>query len=158
LAYANEVICEEITPGKFVTLFYAVIDSQRGEIICGNAGHPEPKLIHVDDAGEPVIESVQLEGLALGILPGQDYEERRYSFGPGRSIVAYTDGVVEARRDSRLYGQYRLERRLSEEAGASATRLAFAVYEDCNAYAEDRLGDDVAIVVAQHVLPDDHED
>lgn len=155
LAYANQVICEEITPGKFVTLFYAVIDPDRGEIICGNAGHPEPKLLHVDENGEAVIESISLEGLALGILPDQDFQERRYSFGPGRSIVAYTDGVVEARRDSRLYGQYRLERRLSEEAGASATRLAFAVYEDCNAYAEDRLGDDVAIVVAQHVFPED---
>jgi len=63
----------------------------------------------------------------------------------------YTDGVVEARREGRLYGQYRLERRLADEVGASAPQIAFAIYHDCAAYAEDGLSDDVAIVVAQRV-------
>lgn len=153
LRYANDVVCEEITPGKFVTLFYAVIDPKNGTILCGNAGHPEPKIIHADgDAIDgSVIESVGMEGLALGILPDQDYEERTYRFAAGATLVAYTDGVVEARREGRLYGQYRLERRLLEEAGASAPHVAFAVYQDCAAFADDGLGDDVAIVVAQRV-------
>ena len=153
LRYANDVVCEEITPGKFVTLFYAVIDPRNGTILCGNAGHPEPKIIHADgdSASGGVIESVGMEGLALGILPDQDYEERTYRFEAGATIVAYTDGVVEARREGRLYGQYRLERRLLEEAGSSAPHVAFAVYQDCAAFADDGLGDDIAIVVAQRV-------
>ncbi len=151
LRYANDVVCEEITPGKFVTLFYAVIDPRNGTILCGNAGHPEPKIVHVDGSNEATIESVGMEGLALGILPDQDYEERSYRFGPGATLVAYTDGVVEARREGKLYGQYRLERRLIDEAGASAPHVAFSIYQDCAAYADDGLGDDVAIVVAQRV-------
>jgi len=151
LRYANDVVCEEITPGKFVTLFYAVIDPARNTVLCGNAGHPEPKLVHPLDPGQvvPRIDSIELEGIALGIVSDQDYEQREYPFEPGTSLVAYTDGVTEARRDHRLYGQFRLERRLIDEAGASAEEIAFAVFEDCAAYADDGLNDDVAIVVVQ---------
>lgn len=155
LRYANDVVCEEITPGKFVTLFYAVLDPRNSSVVCGNAGHPEPKLVEVKD-GEIEITSMKPEGLALGILPDQDYEEQTFPFDVGSSIVVYTDGVVEARRDSRLYGQYRLERRLREEEGASAPQIAFAIYQDCEAYAEDGLGDDVAIVVAQRIPHIEH--
>src|SRR5690606_35756920 len=76
LKYANDVVCDEITSGKFVTLFYAVIDPVRGTFVCGNAGHPEPKLLNPDlDGTGPHIESLSMEGLALGILPNQDYEQ-----------------------------------------------------------------------------------
>ncbi len=153
LRYANEVVCEEITPGKFVTLFYAVIDPRRGTILCGNAGHPEPKIMHAAAGdGTPIeIESVNMEGLALGILPEQDYEERTFRFDPGATLIAYTDGVVEARRDGRLYGQYRLESCVRSSSGASAPHVAFSLYQDCASFAEDGLGDDVAIVVVQRV-------
>jgi serine phosphatase RsbU (regulator of sigma subunit) len=121
--------------------------------VCANAGHPEPKLVRArtSPGAEPDIDSLGREGLALGILPEQDYEQRTYAFNTGDSLVMYTDGVVEARREGRLYGQYRLERRLAEEAGAGAPDIAFAVFEDCSRYAAGDLADDVAIVVAQRV-------
>jgi serine phosphatase RsbU (regulator of sigma subunit) len=161
LRYANDVVCDEISSGKFVTLFYAVIDPIRGTFTCGNAGHPEPKLLFpggttladgsVVDAHEPRITSIGMEGLALGILQDQDYEERTYEFPPGAALVVYTDGVVEARREGRLYGQFRLERRILDEAGGGAGQIAYSIYEDCHAYAEHGLNDDVAIVVVRRV-------
>ncbi|MCW2924337.1 MAG: hypothetical protein JWM98_1741, partial [Thermoleophilia bacterium] len=161
LRHANEVVCDEISSGKFVTLFYAVIDPIRGTFVCGNAGHPEPKLLFpggtvradgsVVPEFEPEITSIGMEGLALGILGDQDYEQKEYTFPPGSSLVVYTDGVVEARREGRLYGQFRLERRILEEAGGGAGQIAYSIYEDCHAYAENGLNDDVAIVVVRHV-------
>jgi serine phosphatase RsbU (regulator of sigma subunit) len=154
LKNANDVVCDEISPGKFVTLFYGVVDPEAGTLTCGNAGHPEPKLVIPPDVegGEVRLESLGMEGLALGIMSGQDYEQRTYDFPPGATVTVYTDGVVEARRDGRLYGQYRLEKRLTEEAGAGAPQVAFAVFQDCSAWARADLGDDIAIVVIQHVL------
>ncbi|MCW2928681.1 MAG: hypothetical protein JWM86_2649 [Thermoleophilia bacterium] len=161
LRYANEVVCDEISSGKFVTLFYAVIDPVRGTFTCGNAGHPEAKLLFpggteradgsIVPEFEPEITSIGMEGLALGILQDQDYEEKEYPFPPGSALVVYTDGVVEARREGRLYGQFRLERRILEEAGGGAGQIAYSIYEDCHAYAEHGLNDDVAIVVVRHV-------
>jgi serine phosphatase RsbU (regulator of sigma subunit) len=161
LRYANEVVCDEITSGKFVTLFYAVIDPIKGTFTCGLAGHPEPKLLFpggtvLDDGRvvpehEPEITSIGMEGLALGILGDQDYEQKTYSFPPGAALIVYTDGVVEARREGRLYGQFRLERRIMEESGGGAGQIAYSIYEDCHAYAEHGLNDDVAIVVVRHV-------
>jgi serine phosphatase RsbU (regulator of sigma subunit) len=161
LRYANEVVCDEITSGKFVTLFYAVIDPKKHTFTCGLAGHPEPKLLFpggttladgsVVPEHEPTITSIGMEGLALGILSDQDYEQKEYPFPPGSSLVVYTDGVVEARREGRLYGQFRLERRILEESGGGAGQIAYSIYEDCHAYAEHGLNDDVAIVVVRHV-------
>ncbi|MCW2961416.1 MAG: hypothetical protein JWM90_1803 [Thermoleophilia bacterium] len=161
LRYANEVVCDEISSGKFVTLFYAVIDPANHTFTCGLAGHPEPKLLYpsgtVFDDGrvvgpdEPEIASVSMEGLALGILNDQDYEQKEYPFPPGTSLVVYTDGVVEARREGRLYGQFRLERRIAEESDGGAGQIAYSIYEDCHAYAEHGLNDDVAIVVVRHI-------
>jgi serine phosphatase RsbU (regulator of sigma subunit) len=153
LKNANDVVCDEITPGKFVTLFYGVVDPVNGTLTCGNAGHPEPKLL-IGREGEPgglTLQSLGMEGLALGIMAEQDYEQRTYDFPIGACVTTYTDGVVEARREGRLYGQYRLEKRLTEEAGASAPQVAFAVFQDCSAWAQDGLGDDIAIVVVKHV-------
>ncbi len=159
LRYANDVVCDEITSGKFVTLFYAVIDPVRGTFTCGNAGHPEPKLLFpggttladgsVVDPAQPRITSIGMEGLALGILQDQDYEQKEYEFPSGASLIVYTDGVVEARREGRLYGQFRLERRIMEESGGGAGQIAYSIYEDCHAYAEHGLNDDVAIVVVR---------
>lgn len=161
LRYANEVVCDEITSGKFVTLFYAVIDPKRQTFTCGLAGHPEPKLLFpggttladgsIVPADEPTITSIGMEGLALGILSDQSYEQKTYSFPPGASLIVYTDGVVESRREGRLYGQFRLERRILEESGGGAGQIAYSIYEDCHAYAEHGLNDDVAIVVVRHV-------
>jgi len=160
LRYANDVVYDEISSGKFVTLFYAVIDPVRRTLVCGNAGHPEPKLLlppgatasdGAVDRDDWRIESLGMEGLALGILQDQDYEQREYPFPPGCSLVVYTDGVVEARREGRLYGQFRLERRIMEEAGDGASQIAYSIYEDCHAYAEHGLNDDVAIVVVRHM-------
>ena len=163
LRYANDVVCDEITSGKFVTLFYAVIDPVKQTFTCGLAGHPNPKLLFpggtvladgsVVPEGAPTITSIEMEGLALGILPDQDYEQKEYPFPPGSALVVYTDGVVEARREGRLYGQYRLERRILEESGGGAGQIAYSIYEDCHAYAENGLNDDVAIVVVRHMPP-----
>ena len=49
-------------------------------------------------------------GLALGIEPRPGVRgPSRPCFEPGVSVVLYTDGVVEARRDGELYGEERLD-------------------------------------------------
>jgi serine phosphatase RsbU (regulator of sigma subunit) len=142
LAAANDVVVGEIATGKFITMAYVVVDGERGEIACGSAGHPPPRLVlpgGVRGLGTP--------GLVLGVDGGQRYEEMRAELPPGASLVLYTDGVVEARSNGELYGVDRLDALLARRRDLSARALAEAVTEEARSFAGGELSDDLAVVV-----------
>jgi serine phosphatase RsbU (regulator of sigma subunit) len=143
LAAANDVICGEIAPGKFITMTYLAVDAARGEVACASAGHPPPRLVLPDGTVRPL----DAPGLVLGIEGGQEYGETRVALPPGAVLVLYTDGVVEARRDGELYGDERLDALLAERRDLPARALASAVAEDARAFARGELSDDLAVVV-----------
>jgi serine phosphatase RsbU (regulator of sigma subunit) len=149
LASANDVVVGEIAAAKFITMVYLVVDGATGEVACACAGHPPPRLVGADGGVRPIAAS----GLALGIEPGQRYDEARAPLGEGESIVLFTDGVLEARRDGELYGTERLDESLARRAGLGAEELARAVVEDCRAFAGGELGDDCAVVVIRRRYP-----
>ncbi len=142
LAHMNEVVVEEIAPGKFVTMVYALVDPEAGEIACASAGHPPPRL--VSPRGE--VTALGSSGLALGVEPGQAYPEARATLEPGSSVVLFTDGLTECRRDGELYGEARLDAFLAANAGLEPQALADALLEDCRAFGGGELDDDCAVM------------
>ncbi len=143
LASANDVICSEIGPGKFISMSYVVVDGGSGRVSVASAGHPAPRIVLQDGSTRPL----EAHGLVLGIDGGQEYAESHAELPPGASLVLYTDGVVEARRDGELYGDDRLDALLAERRELSARSLAAAVAEDAREFAGGDLSDDLAIVV-----------
>jgi serine phosphatase RsbU (regulator of sigma subunit) len=143
LAAANEVVVGEIAPGKFITMAYLTIDSRDGSIVAASAGHPAPLVVSAD--GE--VRALAVGGLALGIEVAQEYGVDRAVLAPGSSVVVFTDGVVEARKDSELYGPQRLARAVAEHRRLSPRELARAIVDDCRAFAGGELSDDCAVVV-----------
>jgi serine phosphatase RsbU (regulator of sigma subunit) len=124
-------------------MLYLTIDPSTGEVACGCAGHPWPRL--VTSSGE--VTALRARGLALGIQPGEDYEDVRQSLPVGGALVLYTDGVIEARRDDELYGEGRLDSLLASHGQLPAAEVARAVVDDCRAFAGGDLIDDCAVVV-----------
>ena len=116
LAAANDVVSSEIAPGRFITMVELVIDAAKGEVACASGGHPPPRLVQPDGT----VEGILARGLALGIDAPQVYETVTAEFAPGAIVVAYTDGVVEARRDGEQYGVERLDALLVGAALAAA--------------------------------------
>ncbi|MGH2996542.1 MAG: SpoIIE family protein phosphatase, partial [Gaiellaceae bacterium] len=143
LAAANEVVCGEIAPGKFITMLYLTIDPALGELACASAGHPAPLIVQPDGAVQPI----EAQGLVLGIESGQAYAETRATLPPGAAVVLFTDGVIEARRGGELYGRERLEHLLATERELPAGPLAEAVLRDCRSFSGGELADDCAVVV-----------
>jgi serine phosphatase RsbU (regulator of sigma subunit) len=143
LAAANDVICSEIGPGKFISMSYVVVDGRSGLVAGASAGHPAPRIVLVDGSTRPL----EAHGLVLGIDGGQEYAESHAELPPGSSLVLYTDGVVEARRKGELYGDDRLDALLAERHDLSAAALASAVAEDAREFAGGDLSDDLAVVV-----------
>jgi serine phosphatase RsbU (regulator of sigma subunit) len=143
LASANDVVVDEIAPGKFITMTYVAIDPRRGEVACASAGHPPPRVLLEDGT----VQALDATGIVLGIDSGQAYDEIRAPLPVGASIVLYTDGVIEARRNGELYGAERLDRLLAAKRARSPAALARAVTEDARAFARGEISDDLAVVV-----------
>ncbi|MGH3008767.1 MAG: SpoIIE family protein phosphatase [Gaiellaceae bacterium] len=142
LAAANDVISSEIGTGKFISMSYVVVDGVTGTVAAASAGHPSPRLVLPDGTTRPL----EARGLVLGIDAGQEYVETRAELPRGASLVLYTDGVVEARRDGELYGDERLDALLAERRELPARALAAAVAEDAREFAGGDLFDDLAVV------------
>jgi serine phosphatase RsbU (regulator of sigma subunit) len=67
----------------------------------------------------------------------------------GDMMVLYTDGVTEARGVDGFYGADRLTRLLRSSTAGSAEALADELLTDVVAFQDDRLRDDVAILVVE---------
>jgi sigma-B regulation protein RsbU (phosphoserine phosphatase) len=78
--------------GKFVTLFYAVVDLKARRLIYVNAGHVPPVLLRAN--GE--VEFLQEGGLPLGPFEAPRYFEEFARLQSGDLIALYTDGITEA--------------------------------------------------------------
>jgi len=142
---ANEVVVDEIAPGKFITLLYLVVDPATGDVACASAGHPPPRL--VAPGGE--VRPLSARGLALGIEDDQEYEEVHAELERGGSVVLFTDGVIEARSGDELYGFERLDALLVRRHERSAEDIAASVIESARRFAGGELFDDCAVVVVK---------
>ncbi len=147
LQAANDVVVDEIAPGKFITMAYVLVDGASGDVAGAGAGHPPPRIV----TAEGVVTPLDVHGLVLGLEAGQVYDETRAHIEIGGSVVLYTDGVLEARRERELYGFERLDAIISAGRGLSAQDLAETVLADCRDFAANELADDCAVVVIKRV-------
>lgn len=142
LRSVNEVVVDEIEPGKFITLLYVLVDAQARTVACASAGHPAALLL--SPSGE--VGQLAEHGLALGIDSDQEYGAASAELAPGTTVVLFTDGVVEARHEGELYGEERLSALLEQSAGFEPQALAEATLADCRSFAGGELSDDCAVV------------
>jgi serine phosphatase RsbU (regulator of sigma subunit)/CheY-like chemotaxis protein/anti-sigma regulatory factor (Ser/Thr protein kinase) len=95
------------------TLVYAIVEPDLGRLRLVNAGHPPPALM------VPGATARLLEGScpALGIAEICQPPEIVVDFPPGATLVLYTDGLVERRREGIDAGVSRLLSAVSEAPG-----------------------------------------
>jgi len=91
--------------GKFITLFYGLLDPATGQMLYANAGHNYPLLIRADGA----VEQLRGNGMVLGIQPHSQYQAYQVDLELGDVLVLFSDGVTEARdRTGEEFGDERL--------------------------------------------------
>jgi serine phosphatase RsbU (regulator of sigma subunit) len=105
LEAVNRRLAPDLTPGLFVTCFYAVLDVGDGRLSFANAGNPLPILCRTGgEAGELVA-----SGSPLGWFPDSTYESAGVTLGEGDLVLLHSDAVIEARApDGSLFGRDRL--------------------------------------------------
>jgi sigma-B regulation protein RsbU (phosphoserine phosphatase) len=106
VAMANNLILADTRSELFVTLFYMILESETGAITYVNAGHPPPLLVR---SGTGEVEELRTSGMAMGVLPDEQYEEASSRIEPGDALILYTDGIPEAADgEGHMFGRKRL--------------------------------------------------
>jgi sigma-B regulation protein RsbU (phosphoserine phosphatase) len=153
IARANDLIVSDARSDLFVTLFYAIVEPDVGEITFVNAGHMPPILVRADSGPT---EELRTGGMAMGVLPGVEYEQSAVRLDPEDVLVFYTDGVIEAlNANQQVFGKERLIEVVRNHRSRSATELARVVDDTIEAFVGDTSQfDDFTLVVAKRKIPE----
>ncbi|HUP59296.1 MAG TPA: PP2C family protein-serine/threonine phosphatase [Thermoanaerobaculia bacterium] len=140
----RRVVVSSLAGGRFVTFFYATIDTASMRLRWCNAGHNAPILARADgsvvrlDGGGPAFSR---------LTSGDAYEEHETAIAPGDRIVLFTDGVSEAGVGGELFGEQRLEELVVANRDANAPALQQSVVDAATSFAGGELEDDLTLVV-----------
>ncbi len=163
LEQLNQALLSDVDQERFCTLMYGriaqdpiddVLDWTPGvRVTIALGGHPQPLVRWLDGS----VTTVGNPGTALGLLPRVEIKEETLALQPGEVLLAYTDGVTEARAGAEQFGEQRLADVVAEAAQelqgargpAAAALVADAVADRVlaavEAFSQER--DDVALLV-----------
>lgn len=116
----NHFLCSRAPVSRFVTLFYAELDTSSRRLVFVNAGHVPPYRVARDGTVSRLLEG----GAALGLIPDASYEVGEIGLEPGDVLAVVTDGVTEAASpEDHEFGDERLCAALRRRPGTSAAEV-----------------------------------
>jgi sigma-B regulation protein RsbU (phosphoserine phosphatase) len=117
---ANDALLRRAVEARFATAIYAMLD-RRGRLTYCNAGHNPPLLVNRSG-----VRRLDWGGMIVGAFEHATFEDDAQQLWPGDVLVAYSDGVTEARDSSDdEFG----EERLLSSVQANCTRSAEEIME-----------------------------
>jgi sigma-B regulation protein RsbU (phosphoserine phosphatase) len=145
----NQQVAGSMMDASFITLFYAEFDESSSTLRYTNAGHNPPLLLCNEKRDREGVRRLDAGGTVLGIFCDIEFEEEEIVLRSGDTLVAFTDGVIEARSPlGEELGEDRLIDILLKNAGLPAAELEKRVLravEDWTADAEQE--DDFTLVI-----------
>jgi GAF domain-containing protein len=145
LARLNAAIGSQAPELPFLTMLVAYVDVARCTFDYAVAGHPRP-IVFVE--GERVALSEE-GGFPIGVFPNSVYPTNRGVLSAASTVVLYTDGLAEARREATQIGEERLVRLMGRHLDRSAQDLADTLVSRVQRFGGDALDDDMAVVVVR---------
>jgi sigma-B regulation protein RsbU (phosphoserine phosphatase) len=145
----NQQVAGSMMDASFITLFYAEFDERRSTLRYTNAGHNPPLLFRNGGRDEERVRRLDVGGTVLGVFCDTEFEEEEIELQSGATLVAFTDGLIEARNPlGEEFGEDRLIRTLLENPELSAAEIENRILravEDWTAEAEQE--DDLTLVI-----------
>jgi serine phosphatase RsbU (regulator of sigma subunit) len=145
LRRTNRVLAQDVRTGLFLTAFIAELDHRAGVLRYASAGHEPPILMR---RGSRRVASLVAGGEMLGLFPSLTARDRQVDLGPGDLLLAYTDGVTDARDpEGRLFGEQRLRDSVREHRQAGSAAAVAGVLNAVDAFAAGTpAADDVTLL------------
>jgi phosphoserine phosphatase RsbU/P len=142
----NRVLCDVTPVGKFISLFYAVLDSARKQLTYCNAGHNPPLLIRADGT----VTQLNAGGAVLGQFHDWRYEANVVEIARGDTLVLFTDGLVEAfDTEHESFGEEKMIELVRSRPDASADDLLTTLIQAVSDHCEDKFHDDASVIVVK---------
>jgi sigma-B regulation protein RsbU (phosphoserine phosphatase) len=143
-AKVNRIICGNVSPGRFITAFYGLLDATCNRLVFTNAGHNAPILARRDGSCVRLGEG----GPPLGLFPAWNYGRGEIQLAAGDRLVLFTDGVTEVSGAAgEEFGEERLVTVLSENRHLSAKLLQERILAEVAKFSGGRFQDDATLVV-----------
>ncbi len=144
-ALINDLISENTSDGRFITFFWAIVDSEKRTLNYVNAGHNHPLLIR-----NGKIRKLDKGGIIIGVMKTiVPYLSESIQLNKDDVIVLFTDGITEAKNKfDEEYSDEKLEVLSVESASCSSEEILEKIKNDVQTFA---LGaaqsDDMTVVV-----------
>jgi sigma-B regulation protein RsbU (phosphoserine phosphatase) len=143
-ARLNTLLCRNIASDRFITFFYAVLDSRSRALRYTNAGHNPPIVLHQDGSHHRLTEG----GAVLGVFPNQSFGLGLTHLEPGDRVVLFTDGVTEAiDAQEEEFGEERLVHLLQENTASTANEIQAKILEAAGTFCRGHWHDDATLLV-----------
>ncbi|MHB9002971.1 MAG: GAF domain-containing SpoIIE family protein phosphatase [Coriobacteriia bacterium] len=140
----NAMVSESGDTADIVTLWLGMLDAEGGVLRHANGGHPPGLLLH--DDGTCVVR-LETTGPLLGAIPDAEYDEVLTCVLSGDVLITYTDGVTEARRGNKFFGEGRVRRALTQ--GGSAAETVDRLLASLDRFVPGNLRDDAAVLAVR---------
>ncbi len=144
----NALLLEDTDKKMFVTMFYAILDTNNSELIFANAGHAFP---YIYKASEQKSAHIQAKGFPLGMMEDFAFESSEINLESGDMVVFYTDGIIEAENSEKeLFGFSRLEELIDKYGSLGANDFLQRFMREFKAFIGDEdQSDDYTILVVK---------
>lgn len=144
IATVNRQLQTASLSDRFATLFYGVFDAVTRTLGYSNAGHNPPLVIRRDGS----VVRLETRGLPVGLFADSAYEEAVVHLQPGDTVIAYTDGVIEAVNPSgEEWGVEGIRKAAAESNEQEAEELVDAIFASLDEFSRGRQADDATVAV-----------
>ncbi|MDE0106584.1 MAG: SpoIIE family protein phosphatase [Bryobacterales bacterium] len=129
----NGVLSDDNAEMMFVTVLYAVYDPKTRTYTYASGGHDSPLVVHADGSATLLPHT---GGVALGVMPGMEYQTHSVTLEKGDTVLLYTDGVTEAQNvDGEQFGLERLREIFRDQAPEGAETATGGVFRAVREFA-----------------------
>ena len=147
----NRTLAPDMSPGMFVTLLYFVLHVPSRKVRLIRAGHNEPLHYSAKSAS---VAPLSPRGIAIGLDPhgalfDSELEVLELSLEPGDILVAFTDGVTEAKNAQGLdYSEERLRKTVVSSSHYSAEEILQQILADVDNHRDGaERSDDITLLI-----------
>jgi len=145
LTELNDMLLEVADAASIVTVWLGYIDLAAGTLVYADGGHPPGLLLRPSDGS---IRRLSTTGALLGAVSGTTWGQEETALEVGSTLLLYTDGVTEARRGTRFFGEGRVRRAL--RAGGSPSSVSQRLLAHVQRFSAGELRDDAAILAVSY--------
>jgi sigma-B regulation protein RsbU (phosphoserine phosphatase) len=126
----NEALMERKVDAHYVALLLMLWNPDTGQFVMANAGATPPMVCR----GGKIIRP-QVEGVPVGLLDDQSYEETVFQTEPGDVVLLYSDGIQDQQGTHEIeYGRNQLAVALAHYNQQSVRKIAEGIFTDLDRY------------------------